>query len=65
LAEYLSRRLQEIGIRTGKIFAEDWGWRIRLLHDAFPMWIGCGHYQEHPDGYLVFIEPSKQGSVGF
>ena len=23
------------------------------------MWIGCGRYQEYPDGYLVFIEPSK------
>jgi hypothetical protein len=24
--------------------------RIRL-------WIGCGHYQEYPDGFLCFIEP--------
>ena len=23
------------------------------------MWVGCGHYQEYPDGYLVFVEPSK------
>jgi hypothetical protein len=23
------------------------------------MWIGCGHYQEYPNGYLVFVQPSK------
>ncbi len=59
LAEYLSERLREAGIQTGEICAEDWGWGISLPHDAFPMWIGCGHSQECPDGYLVFIEPSE------
>jgi len=37
--------------------AEDWGWRIDLANDGFELWIGCGHYQEYPDGYLCFIEP--------
>src|SRR5947209_2807589 len=59
LAEYLSERLRAAGIQTGEIYAEDWGWGIPLPHDAFLMWIGCGHYQEYPDGYLVFVEPSK------
>ncbi len=59
LAEYLSQRLRAAGVPTGEIYAEDWGWAIPLQNDAFPMWIGCGHYQEYPDGYLVFIEPSK------
>lgn len=59
LAEYLSQGLRAAGVQTGEIYAEDWGWGIPLPHDAFPMWIGCGRYQEYPDGYLVFIEPSK------
>ncbi|MFN7140211.1 MAG: hypothetical protein ACK4UN_12825 [Limisphaerales bacterium] len=59
LAEYLQRELQKRGIATGDIFSEDWGWVVPLQHDAFPMWVGCGNYQEYEDGYLVFIEPSK------
>jgi len=59
LAEYLYQKLREQGIETKEIFAEDWGWVVPLRHDAFPMWVGCGHYQEYPDGYLVFVEPSK------
>jgi hypothetical protein len=59
LAEYLQSKMAENGIGTGEIYAEDWGWAVPLKHDAFPMWIGCGHYQEYEDGYLVFIEPSK------
>ncbi len=60
LAEYLSRGLRAEGIDTGEILAEDWGWCIPLPNDAFRMWIGCGNYPEYPDGFLVFIEPSKR-----
>lgn len=59
LAEYLKKALDERGITTDDIFAEDWGWVVPLQHEPFPMWLGCGHYQEYDDGYLVFIEPSK------
>jgi hypothetical protein len=59
LAEYLLQNLRERGIETGEIYSEDWGWVVPLRHDAFSMWVGCGHYQEYEDGYLVFIEPSK------
>lgn len=59
LAEYLRSKLAENGMAVGEIYAEDWGWAVPIKHDAFPMWIGCGHYQEYEDGYLVFIEPSK------
>jgi hypothetical protein len=59
LAEYLYQKLKEQGIETKEIFAEDWGWTVPIRHEAFPMWVGCGHYQEYPDGYLVFVEPSK------
>jgi hypothetical protein len=59
LAEYLRQKLHEQGIETGEIFSEDWGYVVPLEQVAFRMWLGCGHYQEYPDGYLVFIEPSK------
>lgn len=59
LAEYLQQKLKNQGIETENIFAEDWGWTVTIRHEAFPLWIGCGRYQEYPDGYLIFIEPSK------
>jgi hypothetical protein len=59
LAEYLQQKLQEQGIDTERILAEDWGWTVTIRHEAFPLWVGCGRYQEYPDGYLVFIEPSR------
>jgi hypothetical protein len=59
LAEYLCTQLRARGVMLGEIYAEDWGWEVPVQNDAFPMWIGCGRYQEYPDGYLVFIEPSR------
>ncbi len=60
LAEFLQVKLKEIGIETGEeIGFEDWGCKITLAGAPFPMWIGCGNYEEHVDGYLCFIEPSK------
>jgi hypothetical protein len=38
---------------------EDWGWCLPVKNETFSMWIGCGHYQEYPNGYLCFVEPSK------
>jgi hypothetical protein len=57
LAEFLCERLTVEGFRTEQPFAEDWGWRVDVVNEAFSLWIGCGRYQEHPDGYLCFIEP--------
>ena len=35
------------------------GWPIDLENDAFPLWIGCGNYEECEDGFLCFIEPPR------
>ena len=59
LAEYLLERLPTKGILVEDIGMEDWGCMVSLKHEEFPMWIGCAHYEEYPDGYLVFVEPSK------
>ena len=59
LGAYLQKKLRAEGIETGELTQEDWGWRLPVTNSPFPMWIGCGHYQEYPNGYLCFIEPSK------
>lgn len=59
LAEYLQPKLREQGITTGEFYSEDWGWAIPIEHEAFPMWVGCGHQYEPDDAFLIFIEPSK------
>ena len=57
LAEFLRDNLQKEGFETGQPIAEDWGWMVPVANDQFRLWIGCGHYQEYPDGFLCFIEP--------
>jgi hypothetical protein len=59
LAEFLQSRLADQGILTQEIYSEDWGWAIPVVNDAFALWVGCGNYEEYPDGFLCFIEPSK------
>jgi hypothetical protein len=59
LAEFLASKLPTHGFQVTRIGAEDWGWRIDLQNDAFPLWLGCGNYEEIENGFLCFIEPSK------
>lgn len=60
LAEYLVHELKQVGFETSEPQAEDWGWLIPIRNDAFRLWIGCGNYDEHPDGFLCFIEPHQR-----
>jgi hypothetical protein len=59
LAEFLCDRLHGEGFETREPVAEDWGWIIPVINQRFGLWIGCGHHQEYPDGFLCFIEPHK------
>jgi hypothetical protein len=59
LAAYLRSELTRRGLPGGPPYAEDWGWAIPLDNEAFPLWVGCGNYEEHLDGFLCFIEPRK------
>jgi|SRR5579864_1589837 len=59
LADFLRKGLREEGFETKEPIAEDWGWIVPVVNHSFRLWIGCGHYQEHPDGFLCFIEPHK------
>jgi hypothetical protein len=57
LAVFICAKLLAEGVKTDEPFSEDWGWRIDVVNEDFTLWIGCGRYQEYPDGYLCFIEP--------
>jgi hypothetical protein len=57
LAEFLRDNLRREGFETEEPIAEDWGWMLPVTNDHFPLWIGCGNYEEYPDGFLCFIEP--------
>lgn len=59
VAKLLSDGLREYGFEPERIHAEDWGWRVQVANDAFPLWVGCGRYEDGVDGHLCFIEPSK------
>lgn len=59
LAEFLVGGLRNKGFEPDEPIPEDWGWVVPIKNDSFPLWIGCGRYQEYPDGFLCFIEPLR------
>ncbi len=59
LAEFLAGALGKHGFDVQGIRSEDWGWAVDLKNEDFPLWVGCGNYEEFADGFLCFIEPSK------
>ena len=59
LAEFLAEELKQRGFAVRGIGAEDWGWQVELENEAFPLWVGCGNYEEGENAFLCFIEPSK------
>lgn len=58
-ARLLADQLPQSGYEINEVAREDWGWRVSLRNEAFPLGIGCGHYEEYPHGHLCFIQPSK------
>ena len=60
LAKFLSEELPKHGVNVLDFVNEDWGYLIPLADEKFKdIWIGCNHYQEYKNGFLVFINPSK------
>jgi hypothetical protein len=57
LAEFLANGLKEKGFQPREPIAEDWGWVIPIQNDGFRLRVGCGKYDEYPEGFLCFIEP--------
>ena len=60
LATYLNTELQKQGVPSAGIHSEDWGYVVNFeapFHED--IWLGCGKYDEYPDGFLLMIEPKN------
>jgi hypothetical protein len=57
LARFLRQELSNRGPLGREPLVEDWGYCIPIDNPAFDLWVGCGNYEEYPDGFLCFIEP--------
>ncbi|EQB31031.1 hypothetical protein M529_17090 [Sphingobium ummariense RL-3] len=60
VARLLAEALPRYGFQIEGVAPEDWGWRLLVANERFPLWIGCGRYLEYADGHLCFIEPSTR-----
>ena len=58
LARFLHVELAKRGMVASEAIAEDWGYCIPIENRDFKLRVGCGNYQEFPDGFLCFINPS-------
>lgn len=58
LAEYLVQRLEERGIATEEMVAEDWGWYVPVRNEWFRLALCCGH-QRGDDEFLCFTDSSS------
>ncbi len=59
LAEFLAQELPAYGFPVESLTVEMWGVRVGLQHADYPLWVGCGNYEAHENGFLCFIEPAK------
>jgi len=54
LAEWLSRRLRDLGVHTGEPFAEDWGWCIELRDRKYRTGLACASEDDERTMWRVF-----------
>jgi len=59
LAELLAQELPAHGFPVESVTVEQWGVRVGLQNADYPLWVGCGNYEAHENGFLCFIEPAK------
>jgi hypothetical protein len=57
LAEYLVAKLEEKGIATEGMVAEDWGWYVPVRNQGFRLAVCCGHQYGDRDEFLCFTDP--------
>ncbi len=58
LAEYLVSRLAAMGVTTGEIAPEDWGYYIPIANEGARLALCCGHQYGDDDEFLCFTDPS-------
>ncbi len=59
LADFIAAELPKHGFTVNLVDFEDWGLRIEIENKTFPLWIGCGNYDDEDNGFHCFIEPAK------
>jgi len=59
LAEFLVQKLEERGIATEEMIAEDWGWYVPVRNEGFRLAVCCGHQNGDDDEFLCFTDPGK------
>ena len=59
LAEYIHGEIQKYGIEVEDIYSEDWGWAVSVKNKDFPVWIGCGNYEEYKNVFFVLYRTFK------
>jgi len=57
LAEYMSQKLQERGIKLLEIIAEDWGYYLPIQNEGFRLALCCGHQYGDNDQFIIFTDP--------
>ena len=57
LAEYLSQKLEERGIKTDEIIMEDWGCYLPVQNEGFRLALCCGHQYGDDDKFVIFTDP--------
>jgi hypothetical protein len=59
LAEFLVVGLRKAGITCKAPGPEDWGWRIDVQNEAFPLWIGIGVEDGSSESFICYVEPGE------
>ena len=63
LANWLSARLAERGVKVDVPVAEDWGWFIDADHEGRLARLGCGNVHGSITEWLIWIEGERPGLV--
>jgi hypothetical protein len=58
LAEFLAQQLPAHGFPVLSVTVHMWGFKVALENPDYPLWLGCGNYEGHENGFLCFLEPA-------
>ena len=58
LAEFLAQELPAHGFPVLSVTVHMWGFKVALENPDYPLWLGCGNYEGHENGFLCFLEPA-------
>ena len=59
LAQWLKQQLQQHGIPSEPLIAEDFGWVIMLARQPAMLWLGCGNIEGSTTEWTIFLVSEK------